>query len=93
MIMSYQQSAISQDPKLLYNQALISQEKNDDRLALSYYTQSLTQIRSIDSTIVKIVTICSPSFTRIITKISINFNLLVVSFSICVTFTLNMMIL
>ena len=46
--MSNQQSTISQASKLLYNEAVISIEKNDDRQALSYYTQALHPIGSND---------------------------------------------
>ena len=47
--MGNKQSTVSKDVKLLYNKALISQEKNDDRQALSYYRQARYQIRSINA--------------------------------------------
>ena len=48
--MSNQQSTISQGATLLCVMASISQQKNDDQQALSYYNQARIQIRSIDGT-------------------------------------------
>ena len=46
--MGNEQSTVSRDAKLLYDKALISQEKNDDRKALSYCYQARNLIRSIN---------------------------------------------
>ena len=47
--MGNKQSTVFRDAKLLYDKALISQEKNDDRQALSYCYQARNLIRSINS--------------------------------------------